>query len=107
MLLRPLPPSQLLLLLLLLVAPVVRSGTAADSSVPLDTSKLSVKQLNIMLKERGVRCHGCTDKSEFAAKLSETLELPAVYKTDKQMEAAGWGRGADKLAHLTKVLLTI
>ena len=45
----------------------------------------------------------CVDAAHPAgpARRLQVLHLPEVYKPEAEAEAAGWGRGADKLAHLT------
>ena len=83
-------------------------GLTALASVPPsvpatdDISSLSLKQLKRMLKERGERCHGCTDKTEYIAKAKEVVGLPALYKLDADAEKAGWGRGGEQVAHLAE-----
>jgi hypothetical protein len=83
-------------------------GLTALASIPPsvhatdDISSLSLKQLKRMLKERGERCHGCTDKTEYIAKANEVVGLPALYKLDADAEKAGWGRGGEQVAHLAE-----
>eukprot|EP01050_Picozoa_sp_SAG11_P024438 SAG11_NODE_5198_length_1633_cov_1.166884_3_plen_229_part_00 len=88
--------------LLLITAPqLLRAGeSGAQAPAPADYAALSVKELSRFLKQRGTRCHGCTDKSEYAARAAEVSELPPLYLPEKEAEAAGWGRGADAIAHL-------
>eukprot|EP01051_Picozoa_sp_SAG22_P012343 SAG22_NODE_1275_length_4921_cov_1.871215_1_plen_506_part_00 len=66
-----------------------------------DIKGLKLKQLRREIAARGAKCHGCTDKTEYVARLGEVLHLPAVFLPEAEAEKAGWGRGADKLAHLT------
>ena len=56
---------------LALLLPAAAVADVADATEPIEIGKLSVKKLNRMLKQRGARCHGCTDKSEYATRLAE------------------------------------
>jgi len=62
-------------------------GIVGDNNIDItklkqiDTSKLKklrVKQLRKMLKERGQRCVGCTDKNEYVQRVKDTLHLPIL-----------------------------
>lgn len=41
----------------------------------VDYNAMRVKQLKTLLDQRGVRCSGCTEKSEFVKKCQETENL--------------------------------
>ena len=49
-----------------------------------DFSKLRVKQLRKLLKMRGVKCRGCTEKKHFVDKVKKSMHLPLLqrYRTD-------------------------
>ena len=52
-----------------------------------DVSKLRIKALKKILKERGAACDGCTDKSDFVKKVQEVMasETPVVEKKRPKM----------------------
>lgn len=41
----------------------------------VDYNSMKVKQLKTLLDQRGVRCSGCTEKSEFVKRCQETENL--------------------------------
>jgi hypothetical protein len=41
----------------------------------IDYNKLRVKELKILLDQRGVKCSGCTEKSDFVKRCQETEHL--------------------------------
>lgn len=41
----------------------------------VDYNSMRVKQLKTLLDQRGVRCSGCTEKSEFVKRCQETENL--------------------------------
>jgi len=41
----------------------------------VDYASMKVKQLKTLLDQRGVKCHGCTEKSDFVRKCEETENL--------------------------------
>lgn len=41
----------------------------------IDYSKMRVKQLKTLLDQRGVKCNGCTEKTDFVKKAEETEHL--------------------------------
>ena len=46
-----------------------------------DFSKLRIKALKKILKERGATCDGCTDKSDFVSKVKAVMEdMPAAVR---------------------------
>jgi len=53
---------------------------AADLPTPEEIAKMRVKQIKIMLKERGVleKCRGCAEKDDFVKLLTESINLPIV-----------------------------
>jgi protein disulfide-isomerase-like protein len=62
------------------------SATQAAKDMPdgdtseLDLSSLKMKALKKLLRERGQECAGCTDRSEFEARVRDTIHLPKVAK---------------------------
>ena len=51
--------------------------------------KMRVKVLRKMLKERGQRCVGCTDKSEYVKRVKESLHLPVLTVQEQKQHAGG------------------
>ena len=49
--------------------------TKTEGAEPVNYKKMRVKHLRQILRERGVRCQGCTEKSEFVKKCKETEHL--------------------------------
>ena len=45
-----------------------------------DFSKMKMKALKLLLKERGVKCDGCTDKSDFVKMVKESIDMPVLSK---------------------------
>ena len=43
-----------------------------------DFSKMKVKELRALLKERGVECKGCGEKSHLVQRVQETIHLPVL-----------------------------
>jgi thiol-disulfide isomerase/thioredoxin len=66
--------------------------------------KLRVKQLRKMLKERGQRCVGCTDKSEYVQRVKDSLHLP-VLMANEQKQRAGGAVGATGKKRRRKTLM--
>jgi thiol-disulfide isomerase/thioredoxin len=50
------------------------NAAAKGADGTINYKKLRVKQIKKMLKERGISCKGCTDKSEFVAKLKAHID---------------------------------
>merc|ERR1712153_114976 len=48
--------------------------------VEKDYSKMRVKQLRALLKERGVECKGCLEKEHIVARVKETIHLPVLQR---------------------------
>jgi hypothetical protein len=57
-----------------------KAGTlhAASMSFDRDYSKLRVKELKKLLRERGVQCKGCGEKSHLVQRVQETIHLPVL-----------------------------
>ena len=53
-----------------------------DGAASVDYSKLSVKLLKKLLKDKGAACLGCSDKREFVAKAEEVLGAGAEQKDE-------------------------
>merc|ERR1711965_839378 len=66
--------------LLVTVASLVAVAAAEDLPTPEQIKKMRVKQIKIMLKERGVleKCKGCAEKDDFVKLLQESIHLPKV-----------------------------
>jgi len=43
-----------------------------EGETKVDYNKMKVKELKTILNERGVKCSGCSEKSEFVKKCEET-----------------------------------
>ena len=66
---------QLNVILVMMVGALL-DGSAADggrSALAASLQKLSVKQLNKMLKEKGRTCIGCTSKSDLIEELTRSV----------------------------------
>lgn len=64
-------------------------GDVQENFEGVDFSKMRVKQLKKILKDRGVECKGCTDKSEF-------LDLVVQHHADEKKKPAAKKQGAKK-----------
>jgi len=53
--------------------PALKVEKGATGSV--DYNSMRVKQLKTLLDQRGVRCSGCTEKSDYVKKCQETEHL--------------------------------
>lgn len=53
----------------------VKFPIATDKLEPQDLSKMRVKQLKVILSERGVECKGCVEKEEYIRRVQETEHL--------------------------------
>ena len=90
---------------------------AKSVTADTDFSKLKMKALKKLLKDRGEKCEGCTDKSEFVAKVKEVFDKPIAakpkakrtlmqekrYQEAKAVADAGWAEesyGNGNVAHL-------
>ena len=62
------------------MAALVALTIAANDALPTDAeiAKMRVKQLKILLKERGVECKGCAEKSDLVRRVQETIKMPKV-----------------------------
>jgi len=60
-----------------------------------DASKMSVKELKAALKEYGLKCKACSDKSEFVAMLSEAKEKEAREQKERCRPKEGCEQGCD------------
>lgn len=45
-----------------------------------DFSKMKMKALKLLLKERGVKCEGCTDKSDYVKMVRDSIDMPVLSK---------------------------
>ena len=68
--------SSVVLVLLLLCVAVV-----ADLPTGEEIAKMRVKQLKVLLRERGIVCKGCAEKSDFVSLVKESIHLPKVCLT--------------------------
>ena len=50
-------------------------NTKKEGAEPVNYKKMRVKHLKQILRDRGVQCHGCTEKSEFVKKCRDTEHL--------------------------------
>lgn len=47
---------------------------------------MTLKEMRAFLSERGVKCVGCVEKSDFEKKVRESMDLPVVGQEDGQKE---------------------
>ena len=66
------------------MAALVAVTIAANDALPTDAeiAKMRVKQLKILLKERGVECKGCAEKADLVRRVQETIKMPKVEQVD-------------------------
>jgi thiol-disulfide isomerase/thioredoxin len=77
-----------------------------DSEIDISKlKKLRVKQLRKLLKERGQRCVGCTDKSEFVQRVKESLHLPVLSATEQKQRKSGGAIGGKGKKRKRKTLM--
>lgn len=59
-----------------------KAARAQAKNVDKDTdfSKMKMKALKLLLKERGVKCEGCTDKSDFVKMVKDSIDMPVLSK---------------------------
>ena len=62
--------------------------------------KMSVKALKTMLKDKGLDCKGCSEKSEFVEKAYTSQNLPSVEATQEEPTKIPPGVDQDKLDEL-------
>ena len=69
-----------------------------------DVTKLKMKALKRILKDRGVTCEGCTEKREFVAKVQQVLSAPPAAESAPGRSAngkVGWTEGDGQVKFLT------
>ena len=57
----------------MIVLPHIEVVIKTDANV--DYSKMRLKQLRQILRERGVACRGCVEKSDFVRRAKETAHM--------------------------------
>ena len=58
-----------------LLPPLTALKVEKGESGSVDYNSMRVKQLKTLLDQRGVRCSGCTEKSDYVKKCQETEHL--------------------------------
>ena len=69
-------------------------GSTDGQKVEVNYSKMRVKALRKLLKERGLKCTGCTDKTEFVKMVQENIHLPVK---DTALKKSGYKKGGKTL----------
>lgn len=57
---------------------------ADDSESAVDCAKMTVKKLRVWLADRGLRCDGCAEKSDYVALCNQNLDAPLLPKKEPE-----------------------